>query len=509
MYAVSDVGGGGIAPTRTITATAATDPQVAEAVDRTLEATRFGQPGDGAQAAYQVADTMTRTDLSEEQKDAYIAEITRLAGSGIGATRCIDSRTSEKLLKGLDDIGQAWTGPATPALRDQVEAAVWRGVAEGRLGADQLYALVKEPGSHGARQLLSEVRDGVALSQVAQRLTADARAQGYDIDAYQTGPQTLVAAADVATMAARNGSRAGANTVLAEIARNGDRPVAGETMTLTDAMMATTVGGGQWNTLYERDGFHALSGLLNAATPDARNRPALDSLFASLVRSGGEGFVGGIDEGGDRGGALDQLGRYFNANVGRLAETDWRKANTGDLHHGLVRDFMRHVMLDPSYGDVGATQEALASVLSGLATRIDDTGASADARLTAATTMGAVMGSLEQAGADYIAQAKGDAEAKVALVRQFTDVVTDKFVGKLKAQLPEVAQDGAGSAAGSVVDAMWQRLVDWQASAASGHVDETTGGLVDLTRAIRDSISGLDAAYLNGFDTREDLYHDD
>ena len=119
------------------------------------------------------------------------------------------------------------------------------------------------------------------------------------------------------------------------------------------------------------------------------------------------------------------------------------------------------------------------------------------------------MGSLEQAGADYIANAEGKAEAKVAFVRQFTDVVTDKLIGKLGEKLPAGGiQDGATAAGGNFVDQLWQKLVDHERQAAEGHVDETTGGVLDLAQAIRTTMATGDANLLNAFDLRVELYHD-
>jgi len=345
---------------------------------------------------------------------------------------------------------------------------------------------------------------------VSHRLIADAPAQGYDINDYQTGPQTLTAAADIANMAAAGGNRSAANAVLAEIARvEAKGAVAGDDMTLTQAMMATTVGGGQWNNLYERDGFHALSGLLNSSTQNAANQPAQDKLFAGLVRSGGEGYVGGIDEGGNRGPALDQLGTYFDRNVTRLAETDWRMDNTGDFHHGLVQDFTRNVMLDKDYGRIEQSQEALTNEMTRLAVQVGDTNADPQAREAAASTLGAIMGSLEQAGADYIAHAEGNAEAKVAFVRQFTDIVTDKLIGKLAEKIPEgEVRSGATTAGGNFVDQLWQKLVDHEKQVATGEVDKTTGGVLDLAQTIRTTMATGDASLLNAFDLRVELYYD-
>ena len=507
---IADSGGGGSVTNTAPPACVVSDSKVKGAVEQTVAATQFGQQTDGAQAAYQIQQTLARSDLTQDQKDEYLAAIVQMAGGQSTFCGSVDERAADKLLHGLNDIGTAWTDPATPELRDQVTEGIARGVADGRLDADDLYGIVSEPGSAGTRQLLTDVRDGTALASVANRLVDDARAQGYDINDHQTGAQTLTAAADIANMAAAGGNRSAANAVLAEITRvEAKGPVAGEDMTLTQAMMATTVGGGQWNNLYARDGFHALSGLLNSTTQNTANQPAQDKLFADLVRSGGEGYVGGIDEGGDRKPALDQLGMYFDRNVARLVETDWRMDNTGDLHHGLTQDFMRNVMLDPDYGRAEQSQEALSNEMTRLAVQIGDKNLSPDKREVAASTLGAIMGSLEQAGADYIANAEGKAEAKVAFVRQFTDVVTDKLIGKLGEKLPAGGiQDGATAAGGNFVDQLWQKLVDHERQAAEGHVDETTGGVLDLAQAIRTTMATGDANLLNAFDLRVELYHD-
>lgn len=506
---IADSGGGASVTNTAPPACLAGDTKVKAAVEQTVAATEFGQPNDGAQAAYQIEQTLGRSDLTQDQKDEYLASIVQMAGGQSTFCGSVDERTSDKLLHGLNDIGTAWTGPATPELRDQVTAGIARGVADGRIDADDLYGIVSEPGTHGTRQLLSEVRDGTALASVGNRLVDDARAQGYDINKYQTGPQTLAAAADIANMAAAGGNRSAANAVLTEITRVEAKGAVAGDMTLTQAMMATTVGGGQWNNLYARDGFHALSGLLNSTTQNAANQPAQDKLFAGLVRSGGEGYVGGLDEGGDRGPALDQIGTYFDRNVSRLAEADWRLDNTGDFHHGLTQDFMRDVLLDSDYGRATQSQDALTGEMTRLAVQIGDTKLSREQRENAASTLGAMMGSLEQAGADYIANAEGKAEAKVAFVRQFTDIVTDKLIGKLGEKIPEgEIRDGATKVGGNFVDQLWQKLVDHEKQVAEGSVDAKTGGVLDLAQAIRTTMSGGDASLLNAFDLRVELYYD-
>jgi len=154
MYAVAEAGGGGSVSAAPQVCTSG-DPAVREAVEQTVAVTEFGQPGDGAAVANMISETMARTDLTQAQKDEYIAAIVQMAGGQSTACGSVDERTAEKLRQGLNDIGTAWTGPATPELREQVTASIARGVADGRLDADDLYGIVSPPGSAGVRQLLT------------------------------------------------------------------------------------------------------------------------------------------------------------------------------------------------------------------------------------------------------------------------------------------------------------------------------------------------------------------
>ena len=176
------------------------------------------------------------------------------------------------------------------ALGNQVADAIGRGVSTGRLDVDDLYGLV-DPStnafSDGGRQLLTQVTDGRMLNQVAGRLLDAARAEGYDINAYENGPALLVAAGDIANMAAANGVRASANAVVREIGRiEAAGPVAGD-MGLMEAMMATTSTGAYSSLVApDRNGFDVLAGLVNAANPAVPDiQTTTDSMFATLVRS--------------------------------------------------------------------------------------------------------------------------------------------------------------------------------------------------------------------------------
>lgn len=480
------------------------DPQVQAAVDRTVQAAD-GRIDSHAAVSYQIGETMSDPSLTQAQKDAYIAQLVAMANGGSGCAG-VSPEQAAAINRAFSEVGNAAGHPCTPELRQQVADSIARSVADGSLGSNELYGLVSS-GAAGSRQLLTGVQDSALLAQVSQRLLADARQQGYDINQYQRGPQLLTAAADLANMAAALGDRSAADAVLAEIdAVTRAGPVAGD-MTLVQAMMATSLN--DRVDLPARDGFHALAALLGASSATPDNQEAQDRLFAGLARSGSDGYAGGIDQSGERASALDQLGEYFERNFPRLAEADWRKSNTGDFHHGLVKDFMRQVLLDGDYGRIDQTNGVIAAEMHRLASQIGNTGLSPQVRENAASTLGTIMGSLEWATADFIANAKGDAEAKVEIIRFFTDKLTDKLIKTGAKQLPEGdARDAGTQAAKGFVDKLWQGITDWMASGEIQRGNEVTGPMVGLSQVLRDAMSDGESYLLNAFDLREDLYYD-
>ncbi len=483
------------------------DPAVQEAVDRTL-AMAENSPEPHHTIAYQIEVTMNDPSLTQEQKDEYITTLLRMANGGPDGCGSVSAAQSDVINRAFDEIGRGNSGRNGTELRQQVTDSIARSVDNGCLGSGEIYGLVKDPGTAGARQLLTGIRDGSLLSDVSQRLVNDARHEGYDINKFQYGPQLLTAAADIANMAAANGDSSAADAVLAEIDRATKLgPVAGDDMTLVQAMMATSLH--STTNLPGRDGFHALAGLLGSSSATSGNQEAQDRLFAELVRSGDDNYIGGIDQGGDRTEALDNLGEYFEKNFSRLAETDWRKTNTGDFHHGLIRDFMRHVLLDADYGRVDQTNDAIATEMHRLVGVMGDTSMSANDRETAASTLGAIMGSLEAATADFIANAKGNAEQKVEFIRFFTDKLTDKLISKGAGHLPEGdVRDTGKTQANNLVDKIWKGLTDWMASGEIARANDVTGGMLALSRIFRDAMSDGETFLLNAFDLREDLYYD-
>lgn len=479
------------------------DPEVQAAIDRTVQAGSFGPEPDSA-IAYQISQTMSDPSLTQAQKDAYIAALIQMANGG--GCQSVSAEQAAAIKGAFNQIGNAYSGENTAELRQQVADAIARGVDDGSLSADDIYGLVSS-GAPGARELLTGISDAGLLSEVSQRLLADAQREGYDINQHQNGPALLTAATDLANMAAAHGDRSAADAVLGEIERVMQAgPVAGD-MTLVQAMMATSLDGQAQ--LPARDGFHVLAGLLGSSSTTQGNQEAQDRLFAALARSGNDGYVGGIDQAGERQSALDQLGQYFERNFARLAETDWRKANANDFHNGLIKDFMRQVLLDADYGRVDQTNAVMATEMHRLAGEIGNTGLSMDERENAASTLGTIMGSLQWATADYIANARGDAEAKVEFIRFFTDKLTDKLISRGAGHLPEGdVRDAGTQAANNFVDKIWQGITDWAASGAIARGEEVTGGMIDLSRIFRSAMSDSEASLLNAFDLRVELYYD-
>lgn len=506
---VGAVGGPGTATSVETTSAPPHDPVVTERLEATIANTEhLGDP------TYQIQETLADPSLTDAQKDEYIARLVELSASGDVCTEdglIMTAEAAAKFQAAFQDIGLAYTGPATPELRTQVTDSIARNVASGRLTADDLYTLVDprtNPASDGARQLLTGITDGAVLNSVADRLLTDAKAMGYDVFDGQLGVHALTAAADIANMAADHGYRGAANAIVREIDRQTlAGPVSGD-LTIVQAMMQMSVTSGEFGSpLSDRTGFNALAGLLNSATSLTSYPPytddtmvaATDRLFAGLVRSGDD--FGGIDDGYiNRTAAFGELGAYFNANAGRLLEADWRAANTTDPHHHrLVQDFMQHVMLDPAYEGRETTADVISAEIDALAAIVGDGNAPAAAREEAASTLGTLMGSLEEASRRHVEDAGGD----YGLVQTFTDLVAKKLLARA-GPVGAVASNGVNP----VTTAIFNALTTRAENQAQAEADEALGGMADLVAIVRTSIQNLEAYIPNAFDLRVDLYYD-
>lgn len=499
---VADAGGGGaVQPTIQATAPAAPprDPKVDDAVQRTIQVSKMGPEPDHA-VAYQMQQTLNDSSLSQAQKDEYIAQMAEYAtGPWVCTPKGDDhQRSIDAVGKAFEDIGTAWSGDETPQLRQQVTDAIGRDVNSGRLDANDLYALVdpsKNPQSDGARQLLTGIRDGAVLNRLSDMLLTDAKREGYNIDKQQNGPATLVAAADIANMAAANGSTASAKAIVTEIgAQMAKGPVAGD-MTLMQAMMATTVGGQYGNGIPGRTGFDALSGLVNSAnSSDPALQKVTDSMFATLVRSGDDKTVGGLDQAGDRKGALGSLDTYMSNNIQRLNENGWRYDSAGSQYENLVQDFTSKVLLDSDNPNRDGTTDAITTEMNRLGTIAFDPHASANDRNAAAQGLGELVGSAKAGANDAYANQKGDNEAKIETIRFFTDKITDK-IADLAGPLSDAVKAG--------VDTGWGAAGDAANNKSRSEIDQATKGITDLANGLRIKLGDLDnAALIAAYDQR-------
>ncbi|PXA85891.1 hypothetical protein DMC47_36325 [Nostoc sp. 3335mG] len=488
-----DPGGGGptvVTPTAQTRAPVA-DKKVDPAVDRTVQATRMGPEPEHA-AAYQISQTLADKSLTQAEKDEYIARLVQKADDP-------DDKTAKAITGAFEDIGTAWSGAETKDLRSQVTTAIGREVNAGRLTGDDLYALVdpaKNPGSDGARQLLTTVASGPALNRVADRLLGAAKSEGYDINKYQNGPQTLAAAADVANMAASYGATASATAITQEIGNQMNKgPVAGD-MTLVQAIMATTLDSSPYGgTVEGRTGFDALSGLINSADTSIPSvQKTTDSLFATLVRSGDDDYAGGLDQGGNRAGALYGLDSYFSGNVSRLSENGWRYDSAGSQYENLVQDFTGKVLLDPANPGADFATDAITGEMNRLATTVNDPKASENDRNAAAQGLGEIVGSVKGGANDAYAHLKADNDAKIGAIRFFTDKITDK-IADFAGPLSDAVKAG--------IDAGWSAASKAADGKAQSDVDKATKGITDLANGLRINIGKMgDNALIAAYDQR-------
>lgn len=476
------------------------DPQVHAAIEGTLATPDM---------THAIDDVMNDPSLTQEQKDEYISTLIRLASDSVDGDGPIPPETAAGVIGSLRDIGNAYTGVCTPELRQQVTDSIARGVADGHLDSDDIYGIVRHSPTSGIRELLTGIGDGHLLADVSERLVADASEEGYDPYAPQGGVMLLTAAADIANMAAENGNSRAADIVLAEIDRVSAGGPIGDGVTLVQAMMAQSLENHEANSP-ERTGFYVLAGLLHTSSPESDGAQiAQDRLFAELVRSSGD-YPGGIDQNGDVSGALDLLGEYFEANLPRLSETDWRMRNTtDDFNHRLMADFFRFVMLDPRYGRVDQTSEAIADEINRQAAVVGDPDLPIEERTAAANTLGAIMGSVEWATEDFIRSAEGSAEAQVSIVRFFTDKLTNHLIGQGSDRVPEGGlRNTSKDAANNFVDQIWQSIEDRLSSGERERGTAVTFDIIELSRIVRTVMSDDDAGLLNAFDDRRDTYAD-
>ena len=466
------------------------DPKVTDAVVTTIQAGTFPGPEPVGAIAYQIQQQLADPSLSQEQKDEYVAQLVDLTHSPGWSTLDNGKTVPELVQAALEQVGAGDGSDEGAALGAQVADAIGRGADSGRLDVDDLFGLV-DPStnafSDGARQLLSQVTDGRMLNQVAGRLLDAARAEGYDINAYENGPAMLVAAGDVANMAAAHGVPAAANAVVREIGRiEAAGPVAGD-MGVMDAMMATTSTGAYSSLVApDRNGFDVLAGLVNAANPNAPGvQTTTDSMFATLVRSG--------HTGSENGAGLGELGQYFNTNLSRLNESGWRFNSAEDAHENLVQDFVGKILLDADYPLKDESIAAIGNEMDRLSAQLQDHALSADQRLAGATGLGELVGSVTGGANDFFDSSKESKDAKIDAIRFFSDKLTGFVSGKA---------GPAGALIDAGVDAAWTAGSERLDAGIREEVRDALGAFYEQSNQLRTALGEMETALINGFDQR-------
>jgi hypothetical protein len=298
----------------------ASDPVVDQRVRETIEFTQFSRASD---PAYIISQTLADTSLTQAQKDEYIArlvEISRLDNHITLEGQHVTSEDTGKLRTAFEEIGDAWTGNNTPELMTQVRDSIARSADSGRLSATDLHGLfnTQNGGSaDGIRTLLSTISDGDTLNSLSGMLLADARRAGLS-EPYSTGGALLVAAGDIANMAAAHGRTSAANAVALEIRSQTKNMSSKDANKYVETLILNADGEWFGGPQPGRAAFEVLSTLVNSTSLNSENgRQAVDSLFASLVRSDFERFQG-------REAGMSQLGEYFDNNLRRMLQNDWR-----------------------------------------------------------------------------------------------------------------------------------------------------------------------------------------
>lgn len=469
-----DGGGGGSVSQVQQTApaqTSAPDPVVEAKVEETA---LFAQNYHG-DPAYVIEQTMADPGLTQAQKDEYLGRVIDLASGSDSGYRTdmggLDDRARQELIDAVEQIGVAYTGPATPQLRDQVTASMGRIVDSGRVTRDQLGELLdpaKNPASDGVRQLLSSVTDGALLQNLAYDLHDSAIRSGTDLnsDTGMQGQLSLIAAADLAGMAANQGYVGAANEVSAYVA---DHPEVLETIdNLPQNAYGTAPPG--------RGGFDAVASAL-AGTSNSRDQAKFDQLFGKLVDMAGESTAL------DRSAGLNSLGDYYADHIERLNQEttyagSWNEggddAQPPTVYHSLTERFVRNVMLNDEFSNAD-TKDAIADELTRLGNIVgapDGASAPNEAQRTeAAMQFGTLIGSMQGAAADYVKTTHDDAEKQVETIRTVTDLLTDQVLGKT-GPLGEAF-------GGTLVDKLWELYPE---NAQAGAEDDVDAALGDLTR---------------------------
>ncbi|QTD56147.1 hypothetical protein [Parasphingorhabdus cellanae] len=495
------------------------DPAVTELLEFTIQnaGTTFGNS-----TAFTIESVLGDSSLSQAQKDEYIArlvEISRLDNHTTLEGHQMTPQAASNIREAFEYIGDGEALVNGDQARGQLQDSIARSADNGRLSATDLHGLFnpntstaslgRSASSDGLRSLLTGITNGDTLDSLAGKLLTDAQRLGYD----QTGPgvDQLLAAADVANMAAANGRTRAANLVMNEIGRHSDLNTQVGDRSLVEQLLAVSTRDSfeGRNTPPGHSAVEVLSTLINAAstsTNTQRQRQA-DELFATLVRSADGEYSNGLGSSDNQEIAFNQLGEYFNANITRLVEGDWRNANpnSGLAATRVVQDFVRNVLLDPSFSDLEATADAITDEMFRLSNVILNESLPPNIRQNAAATFGVLLGSIQEGGRQYVADARGNAQTEIDNVRVFTDFLTSQAISKIGGP---VGGPIGNLIVGQGTDRLESLLVDRAENIARNEFEETGGPLVEFGQILRSALNGLDDSYLGPLDDRLDQFYD-
>lgn len=410
-----------------------------------------------------------------------------------------DAATPEALRANLK-LGAELVG--TPYRADPEGAAFVRdllaeAVSSGRVGADQLFTMVEPTRlgivSDGARSLLGGITDGAVLQQLSERvLDASLRLDGGGTG--QAREAGLVAAADIAVMAAENGAGRAANLVLAALAAD----IRAGTISIS-SMNDMHVG--QWNTaIPERSPLSTLSALLNAVPDSHTNLDSKDRIFAALVSSAtrGQTLQQARDGGGqDVSAALADLGQFFSRNAERLIAADSENRtlvdsvpSAGRHYDLLVSSFARNVLMHPDNPALPQMTDAIGNVMAKLTAVALDPAASADDRNRATQDFALLSGSLARAIDGSVSDAGRRAADQIALARVVTDQITNAAL-KYAATTAGPAGFIVSAAGKEQVTQFWNGVKSAVEAAERSRTTEASMPLLVIAQQFRDQLGSV------------------
>jgi hypothetical protein len=461
--------------------TGAADPVVAAKIEN-IRARIANSPESAAATEYAISEVMKDPSLTKAQKEDVIASLIEMAAGKPTPYGGANKQEKAAIVKAFANIGTASTNYSTPELRATVTKVIGEATNAKRLDANDLHGLFSPAGNYqgiGVRELLTGIKDGKVLGSLAEMLAKEAGPPRNNKDDYkEQRVQLLVAAADIAGMAAKNGSPAMANTIIGIIAPTDKNGKAVIDVKLVDAMLSAGTQSGLYGiAIPGRSGLDALSSLLPAAT----NGPAADQLFATLVRADGPGSI--KSPAGDPSAALGNIGKYFDRNASRLIESDWRQTNTRAVYEDLTRDFIQNIVYNKEYDGAKNTATVLATEMKRLSGNIQNTSLSDGERLRAGNSLGVICGSLKGATERFIGNEGDKAKDKMGVVKFFGDILFGELASKAASKTGPagvVVGPVVGLTGDAIIDAMISGYVDRAERKAASSAEQLTGDLTSM-----------------------------